>query len=223
MICPLCREKQILEFFSGKERDYYQCRSCSLVFVLSVQHLSAEDEKKRYDLHQNSSDNPGYLRFLQRLFSPMQLRLNPGSSGLDFGCGPAPTLSALFEQAGHSVTLFDRFYEPNPDALEKKYDFITAAEVVEHLRDPKGELDRLWSCLQEGGILGIMTQPAVDRSAFSQWRYKDDLTHVCFFSPETFRWMALQWDGDLAFVERDVFLFKKKTSFRLSEHGRLKA
>lgn len=209
MICPLCRGEQVREFFAGKERDYYQCRFCSLVFVPSAQFLSDEDEKKRYDLHQNSPDDPGYRRFLQKLLTPLQSRLAPESSGLDFGSGPGPVLSLMFKRAGHSMMLFDRFYAPDPAVFKKQYDFITAAEVLEHLRDPKGELERLWFCLKQGGILGIMTQSPVDRDAFSQWRYKDDLTHVCFYPPETFKWLASQWDADLTFAGSDVVLFKK--------------
>ena len=146
--CPLCRTEKVQEYAEDKRRDYYQCQVCSLVFVPSSQFLSAEDEKKRYDLHQNSPQDLNYRRFLSRLFLPLQEHLAPGSHGLDFGSGPEPTLSRMFEEAGHRMTLFDHFYEPVPAALEREYDFITASEVVEHLRDPRKELERIWSCLR---------------------------------------------------------------------------
>ena len=60
-----------------------RCQICSLVFVPPDQILSKEDEKKRYDLHQNSPLDPGYCRFLSRMFIPMQKCLAPGSRGLD--------------------------------------------------------------------------------------------------------------------------------------------
>jgi hypothetical protein len=180
------------------------------VFVPSWQFLPAEDEKKRYDLHQNSPEDLNYRRFLSRVFIPMQRCLTPGSSGLDFGSGPEPTLSMMFEEAGHSMTLFDYFYEQVPAVLEKQYDFITATEVVEHLHDPKKELERLWACLKQGGRLGIMTKLAVEQDAFEHWHYKNDLTHVCFFSRATFTWLALQWNADLTFADSDVVLFHKK-------------
>ena len=207
--CPLCRTENAGAFSQDKRRDYYQCRVCSLVFVPSQQFLSAEDEKKRYDLHRNSPEDLDYHRFLNRLLTPLQQRLSPGSTGLDFGSGPEPVLAGMFEDAGHSMTLYDHFYAPVPAALEKQYDFITATEVVEHLHDPKKELDRLWACLKPGGLLGIMTKCAVERGAFSQWHYKNDLTHVSFFSRATFTWLALQWNADLTFADSDVFLFQK--------------
>ena len=55
--------------------------------------LSAEDEKARYDLHQNSPNDNRYRQFLNRIFVPMQERIAPESCGMDFGSGPGPTLS----------------------------------------------------------------------------------------------------------------------------------
>ena len=208
--CPLCKTDEVHEFSRDDRRDYFRCYVCSLVFVPPRQFLSPEAEKKRYDLHQNSPLDPGYRRFLSRLFIPLERRLAPGSSGLDFGSGPEPALSRMFEEAGHFMTNFDRYYEPVFAALEKQYDFITASEVVEHLHDPQGELERLWACLKPGGRLGIMTQPAAERDDFPTWYYKNDLTHGCFFSAATFTWLAARWSADLMFPERDVVLFRKK-------------
>jgi hypothetical protein len=187
---------------------------CRLVFVPPSQFLSAEDEKKRYDLHQNSLDNADYRRFLGRLFIPLNQRLAPGSSGLDFGSGPGPALPRMFEEAGHSMVIFDQYYEHAPAALDLKYDFITASEVVEHLREPRKALDRLWACLTCGGWLGIMTKFTADHAAFPRWYYKNDLTHVCFFSRETFLWLAAAWNADLIFPDDDVALLRKNRADR---------
>jgi tRNA pseudouridine65 synthase len=116
----------------------------------------------------------------------------------------------MFADAGHVMTLFDRFYEPEQQAFDRQYDFIIAAEVVEHLQEPKRELERLWACLKPGGWLGIMTQYAVPKDAFPRWHYKNDLTHVCFFSTATFAWIARALNAELTFAERDVVLFRKK-------------
>ena len=189
-----------------------RCHVCSLVFVPPRHFVSAEEEKSRYDLHQNSPEDQGYRSFLSRIFIPMQKCLPPESFGLDFGSGPVPALSVMFEEAGHSMTIFDYFYEQVPSVFERQYDFITATEVVEHLHKPKEELERLWACLKQWGRLGLMTKLAPDDNAFSFWHYKNDLTHVCFFSQATFQWLALQWDADITFADKDVVLFYKKTA-----------
>ncbi len=208
--CPLCGESKGNDFFhTDSHRDYYRCRKCQLIHVPPSQHLSPEAEKAEYDKHQNSPDDAGYRKFLSRLFVPLNSGLQPGSHGLDFGSGPGPTLSIMFEEAGHQVNLFDPFYAPDPQVLVTQYDFITATEVVEHLHDPAAELARLWSILKPGGWLGIMTKLALDEAAFSRWHYKNDLTHVCFFSTQTMGWLADHWQADLQQVGSDVFLFQK--------------
>jgi len=108
------------------------------------------------------------------------------------------------------MTTFDYFYNIDPSALSRQYDFITATEVVEHLHNPGKELDRLWACLKSDGYLGIMTKFAVEQEHFSQWYYKNDRTHVCFFPRPTFAWLAGRWNAELSFYDDDVVIFRKK-------------
>ena len=180
-----------------------------MVFVPEDQHLSVEDEKAEYDLHQNSPDDEGYRSFLCRLAEPLLDRLQPGSAGLDFGCGPGPALPVMFEEAGHQMAVYDPFYAPAPKVFKDKYDFITATEVVEHLHRPWEELDMLWGALKPGGWLGVMTKMVVDLEAFSRWHYKEDPTHVCFFSRAVFSWLAARWLTTPVFIGYDVVLLNK--------------
>ena len=171
--------------------------------------LSADAEKAEYDLHRNSVDDPGYRRFLGRLAGPLLARLTTASQGLDFGCGPGPALAAMLREAGHQVRLYDCFYAPDDSVLTGPYDFITASEVVEHLHQPGDVLARLWQALRPGGCLGLMTKLVIDREAFSRWHYKNDPTHVCFFSRETFAWLAAQWGAEAEMIGDDVIIFTK--------------
>lgn len=171
--------------------------------------LSEAEEKAAYDHHQNSPTDPDYRHFLSRLFLPLQDRMAPGSHGLDFGSGPGPTLSIMFEEIGHTITLYDYFYANNPAALRHTYDFITATEVVEHLHNPANILWQLWTLLKPGGYLGLMTKLVQDKKSFATWHYKNDLTHVCFFSKPTFEWLADQWHTEVEFLGNDVMLFHK--------------
>lgn len=210
-VCPLCKATNVSKTCQDRWRDYFRCATCKLVFVPPVHFLSAEEEKSRYDLHQNSPGDKDYRQFLSRLFIPMRQRLMPGSHGLDFGSGPGPTLSVMFEEVGYSMEIYDYFYAREPSLFEKRYDFITATEVVEHLHDPKKDLDRLWTCLKPGGNLGVMTKLLPDSDDFAHWRYKDDPTHICFFSRSTFEWLAAYWQTELTFADQDVILFNKSS------------
>lgn len=207
--CPLCDCPQNNIFHQDKNRPYFRCTHCQLIFVPPSHYLSPQAEKAEYDLHQNSPEDSGYRRFLSRLFTPLNDRLPSNSTGLDFGCGPGPTLSVLFEEAGHTAAIYDPFYANHSAVFEQTYDFITATEVVEHLHAPRQEIDRLWSRLRPGGFLGIMTKLALDQAAFASWHYKADLTHVCFFSRETFQWLAHSLQADLTLIGKDVILLQK--------------
>lgn len=166
-----------------------------------------DKEKARYDGHENSSGDLQYRKYLNKLALPMLNRLDSGQSGLDFGSGPGPTLHLMFEEAGHTMSIYDVYYAPDASVLDKAYEFVSATEVVEHLYTPRETLDKLWECVKPGGLMGVMTQfPQPD---FGNWRYKNDLTHVCFFSPATFAYMGARWEADLIYAVQDVVIFRK--------------
>lgn len=207
--CPLCHESRVIPFCRHQEREYISCEACRLVFVPPRHYLSAEQEKTRYDQHNNDPADPAYRAFLSRLFLPMQKRLPAASCGLDFGSGPGPTLSLMFEEAGHQMSIYDPFYAPDRSVFNHSYDFISAAEVLEHLHHPGFELDRLWSLLNPGGLLGVMTQLVPGETPFADWYYIKDPTHVCFFSHSTAEWLAERWQASLICLENRVMLFSR--------------
>jgi len=207
--CPLCHGIHITGYHQDKRRNYLFCRTCHLVFVPEQFYPDPEEEKRIYDLHENSPDDPGYRRFLSRLCAPLLERIGENREGLDFGCGPGPALSVMLEEQGHRMSLYDIFYYDNRDVLRKEYDFICATEVAEHLQNPSEEFDRLFSLLRKGGWLALMTKLVIDRDAFKTWHYIQDRTHICFYSRETFQYLAEQYDCSLHFIDGDVILFQK--------------
>jgi 2-polyprenyl-3-methyl-5-hydroxy-6-metoxy-1,4-benzoquinol methylase len=115
----------------------------------------------------------------------------------------------MLRDAGHRVDLYDSFYYPDSRVLADNYDFVSATEVVEHLHQPGPELERLWGLLRGGGVLAVMTKLVLDESAFSRWHYKNDPTHVVFFSQQTWQWWALQKSARLEQHGADVVLLHK--------------
>ena len=162
MQCPLCDNLQIQAYYSDNTRDYWQCAGCRLVFVPKAFQLSEAQEKAEYDLHRNHPGDPGYRKFLSRLYLPMLEKQPPPAEGLDFGCGPGPALSHMFVEAGYTMQVYDKFYANNPGVLTRQYDFITCTEVVEHLSAPGKTLHSLFALIRPGGWLGIMTKLVKD-------------------------------------------------------------
>ena len=209
--CPLCASLETELFFEDKKRRYQRCRRCRLVFVPSRYWLHPGEEKIIYDLHENDPADQEYRHFLGRLTTPLLhiLDVHPGQKGLDFGCGPGPVLSKLIEEHGHQMELYDPFYADNPMVFTRKFDFITATEVVEHLRDPDRQWTSLFTLLKKGGWLGIMTKLVIDQTAFAGWHYIRDPTHICFYSQPTFFYLAERFNAELTFVAADVILLQK--------------
>ncbi len=209
-VCPLCGSSSIILFSHSENRDYEHCQDCDLVYVPTQFFVSSNEEKAKYDNHQNSPNDSGYCQFLDRLLVPLQEHLKEGAEGLDFGSGPGPTLSVLMCERGFKMDIYDIFYHDRKEVFKREYDFITTTEVIEHLHHPLDEIERLWGCLKEGGVLGIMTAFRVE--AFSSWYYKRDLTHIRFFTPKTFNWLAEKLDATLEIPESGVVILKKGLS-----------
>ncbi len=207
MICPLCTSKKSSLFHKGENREYLHCQVCDLVYIPQEFFLSKEQEKAKYDNHQNSIKDEGYCNFLDRLLTPLQRYLKPNAKGLDFGSGPGPTLSMMMKQRGFEMDIYDIFYAKNSEVFAKKYDFITSTEVIEHLYDPLFDIKRLWSMVNAGGVLGLMTAFRVED--FANWYYKRDLTHIRFYSPLTFKWLANELKAKLILPESGVIILKK--------------
>ena len=208
-VCPLCNSNVTERFHRDNYREYLKCGNCDFVFVPKIYHLSEKDERARYDSHNNDPSDDRYRNFLSQLLSPLQEKIPKIANGLDFGSGPGPTLSLMLEECGHSVDLYDKFYAMNDDVFDRQYDFITASEVVEHLRQPLTELSRLMGLLKTNGVLAIMTQILTPQIDFEQWYYKHDPSHIGFFTEKALNYLAEKWQAELYVISDRVVIFKK--------------
>jgi len=53
-----------------------------------------------------------------------------------------------------------------------------------------------------------MTQLRDEAPTFEKWFYKDDATHLCFFSHRTFQWLAETYRLHAEFYPNGVVLFQ---------------
>ena len=208
--CPLCAENSLRKYHQDKQRSYLQCGTCGIVSVPAKYHLSPADEKAQYDKHRNTAEDLGYRMFLSRTFEPLVARIKFGSLGLDFGCGPGPVISRMAKEQGIMVSNYDLYYFNLPELLERRYDFVTMTEVIEHVADPQSLLMQLDAILKQAGILAIMTKRVIDQRAFSHWHYKNDPTHICFYSLKTFEWIGRKLSWRLEIIDKDVVFFYKE-------------
>lgn len=207
-LCPLC--KGAANFYhQDTKREYHQCETCSLVFVLPEYYLTPSEEKFCYDTHQNDPEDLGYRRFLSRLTAPLIDRLPSNAHGLDIGSGPGPTLSLMLEEADYEMSIYDPFYANDLSVFDKRYDFLTCTEVIEHVHNPHDQIKQWLALIPKGGIIGLMTKLVISPERFSLWHYKNDPTHVCFYSKDTFNWLANKYLLEVEFIADDVIILSK--------------
>lgn len=207
--CPLCGHHHSRLFHQKTGRDYFQCEQCQLVFVPKHQLLSAAAEKEQYDLHINSPNDEGYRRFLSRTVNATLPHLTTGAIGLDFGCGPGPTLSLMFKELGFEVHDYDPIYFDDRKLLNKHYDFICSTEVIEHIYWPLPVVEQLWHQINSSGLMVWMTKRVLNAEAFKTWHYHQDPTHVRFYSEDTFLWLANHLGANVTFATTDIAIFHK--------------
>ncbi|HEX4339518.1 MAG TPA: class I SAM-dependent methyltransferase [Polyangiaceae bacterium] len=207
--CSLCGGAH-LTAVALRGKSYFDCATCRLVHLGPAHRLDAAAERAHYATHHNDPADAGYREFLGRVATPLVALLAPDATGLDYGSGPGPTLSVLLAEKGFSVALYDPFFAPDRAPLDRTYDFITCTETAEHFFEPSLEFARLRRLLRPGGVLAVMTEVLRDDTPLDGWWYLRDPTHVSFYRPETFEWLAQQHGLTLQFVHRNVVFLRRR-------------
>ncbi len=209
MNCPVCRNATTQVFLSVDVKTYRKCGVCHATFLNCAAFVSKDVEHAHYQTHRNDVADRGYRQFLSRLADPLLQRLGSGQCGLDYGCGPGPALAAMMQEAGHSMQVFDPFFQPDPSVLATTYDFVTCTEVAEHFHNPADEFARFDGLLRPGGWLAIMTRFVPDDIDFAKWYYLKDPTHVVFYRAETFQKISDSFGWACEFPVGNVALMQK--------------
>ncbi len=191
MICTLCGGADCRPFRTAvKPHDYFHCLRCDLRFLDPALRLSPEAETARYRFHENNVDDEGYRRFLEPLYLEVKKRLPPEASVLDFGAGPGPVIIHRLKETGYTQTaVYDPNFWPDRNVLATRYDAIFASEVIEHLRKPGLEFKQLRESLSPHGIWLFMTLFYDESIDFNTWYYRQDPTHISFYSKKTMEWL----------------------------------
>lgn len=207
--CTVCGARPLAFLVTAGGADYWRCQQCEATLMDPANWPDRQTEKAVYDLHDNDPADPGYRRFLGRLLEPLLAQLPESADGLDFGCGPGPALAQMLSARGHRTALYDPLYFPDTGVLSRRYDFVTATEVLEHLHNPAATLTVLDTLVKPGGWLAVMTCFQTDDARFANWHYRRDPTHVVFYRRSTLAWIAKHRGWSLTVPVKDVALFHK--------------
>ena len=195
--CPLCHS--LTRELPSAKTLLHHCPTCDLIYKDQSLHLNADEERKRYETHENTLQNEGYVRVFQEFIScAITPFVGNDATVLDYGSGPTPVLKQLLEQQGFTVEAYDPFFAPSP-VHNVTYDLITCTEVLEHVFDPLSVWQRLLSLLSPKGVLALMTHFHPGEAETAEWWYLRDHTHVTFYSVQTFAWVAQKFDLNILY------------------------
>lgn len=189
--CPLCHSHNVNEIEGIASPLYFICNQCKLIYMHDHYIIDPTAEKARYDTHNNSLANEGYVAMFERFITNAVVPFTEsGSKTLDYGSGPEPVLQYLLQQKGYPTDIYDRYYAPDPVYEQKTYDLIISTETIEHVANA-AELWELFSNhLRPGGRLAIMTLFHPGTVQFPRWWYRRDPTHIRFYHPDTYAWIC---------------------------------
>lgn len=188
---------------------FFICDNCGVVFRDPKTFLDPTSEKSRYDNHQNDITDKGFQRSVLPLVDTVTHHFPAHAKGLDYGSGNGPVAAAMLQKEGYSIALYDPFYAPDTTVLEKTYDFIICNEVMEHFYEPKKEFETLNSLLKPDGLLICGTGVFYPSINFDTWFYKNDPTHVIFYTEKSLKWIAIEM-GFVGFTVRQNLVTYKK-------------
>lgn len=227
--CYLCKSEKIGER-EGRVRDIphiqiLECQECGLVFL--SEHKSNEDEfyaesgmhanDKKIDIHallnEYRVDDARRFQFLEKKITNKTI--------LDFGCGAAGFLLMAKNTAAsvagvelerflqshylkNALTVYDHI---DNIPLNKKYDFITAFHVIEHLADPREMIATLMNFLHQEGELILEVPSATDalltlykNEAFSHFTYWS--CHYYLFNSDNLFSLAKQLNLKVEYIKQ---------------------
>ena len=215
MKCPLCHHPSPSFHLQADLREYWLCPKCALVFVPPEFFISQEDEVNRYREHENNLDNVGYVKMFQEKINTVK-KISPGvNTILDYGCGYEPVLKTLLSREGYQADGYDSNFFSREES-DKEYDLIISTETFEHFKEPRNELTRLVPRISNEGYLAVMTRfyPVKNNTlcpeTFSKWYYKRDPTHVAFYCPKTFSWIADEFAMNICHNNENDFIIMQK-------------
>ncbi|MEE8484211.1 MAG: class I SAM-dependent methyltransferase [Nitrospinota bacterium] len=191
--CRICKTPSPV--FYNDSRTFFKCPACTLIFTEEMADEKAANE--HYKNQWNNADEDFWKQQVDVLISVINKHKTPQRI-LDFGSGSGE-ITKEFQRRGIDTTPLDPIihgYLKDQDYAEK-FDVVVGVEVIEHLPEIYGELEEIKKVLTDDGIIVFttgLTNVFIDApdavEVFAKWWYKDDPTHVSFFSNRSVFTMA---------------------------------
>lgn len=206
--CPLCQNIETSLHFEDRKRIFIFCPQCYLIFVPQQYHCGTDQEKARYDHHNNHPESQTYPAY-QKWMEDFLFWCSPQGEILDYGCGIYPVMSHLLKRKGIPCDCYDPYYFSDLTVLREAYDSLLVSEVVEHFRQPAQDWTKMLHFLKDDGHLFIRTSFWDKLKDWKNWSYQRDVTHVTFYHQKTLTYLSEHFRLDLVRFENDKVEFRR--------------
>ena len=207
--CAACGSNDAWSMGTKNELEILSCRKCSTVYTPYLPWYSSELYYETYYRDQNLAPPPFVQSRLEEIVAEFG-SYRETNRLLDIGCGAGNLLLAARKNGwdAHGLDVapnaiqhirelgFEVFHGELRDAQfpSAHFDVITAAELLEHLPDPRAELKEIVRLLRPGGLFWTTTPHArglAARVLGLKWRCISPPEHLQLFSVQGLKSLML--------------------------------
>lgn len=229
-VCAICKKGNFKKEFKVKDRIIVRCKNCGILavspFPSNTGVKKVIDKVSKYFYDEYRDEYGSYYDYFVDKFKDLKKIKGKGSL-MDVGCGPGVFLEVVSKDKNWQSYGLDLSSEAIKIAKQeklnarvatltkisfgkKKFDVITAFQLIEHDRNPLSFFTTARAKLKDGGVLMITTPSAAGflaRVMGKSWFGYYNHEHLYFFTPKTLSSLA----------ERAGF----KVELLKTEHGRV--
>lgn len=243
--CRLCKTPSLQFMYVAKGYDICKCSKCNLVQIgnnPTDEELNRIYSKTFFSKGKFANDMAFYLEAKRRIKQIYNVVEHKDIVVLDYGCatgdflkiasdhfniyGTDFSLDAIQEAMIKYPELKDKFFSMSEQSMyNKRFDIITAWDVIEHSRDPMESLHSMLQMLKPNGYLMFSTPNFGTLSAKffkEKWAFMIPPEHICFFDKKTiqmllkeYEYSLIEWKSVGKWVNFGFLLYKLRQSFGL--------
>ena len=171
--CLVCQGSDIKSIPGYERHDLSQCKTCGFVFMRKIPTQSELKEYYSTYAYETERKMPEATKIsIENLLNKFE-KYRKNNSMLDVGCGEGWILE-MAKTRGWQV--YGTEFSPKAIDIcskkgikmysgllraenieEKEFDIIVSTETIEHINNPRGEINNFYQLLRQGGLLYITT------------------------------------------------------------------